>query len=295
MKLNPIFTLKTVSLITISALGTAYAHQKDPNHVWLDYSSFEYVLKTYVNEQGMVKYAELKGDREDLDQFLSDISGLSRVEYDTWPAKEKIAFWINAYNAQTLKAIVDHYPIEPSGFKSLLYPKNSIRQIPGLWNRLHFSVVQGSVTLSKIEHKILRKQFAEPKIHFALVCASMGCPSLRNEPYVAYRLEEQLNDQVSKLMDDPDKFRMNTDKKIIEISPIFEWFSEDFFVWSDQKRVSGYSKSEWAVYLFLEKYLPEDHIYFDSPEGYTIDFLDYDWSLNELVVSDLIEDKPSEY
>src|SRR3990172_4988462 len=116
------------------------------------YENYAHVLRTYIDDRGMVDYKNLQQGRD----------------------KKRIAFWINSYNALTLEAILNHYPIRPSVLKSLVYPQNSIRQIPGVWDELQFSVVGRAVTLNQIEHEFLRKEFNEPRIHFALVCASKG-------------------------------------------------------------------------------------------------------------------------
>ena len=129
------------------------------------YEVYAAVLQKYVNEQGLVHYQGLKADGAGLDAFASTLETLDPKIHDQWMDKEKLAFWLNAYNALTLKAIVTHYPIQPAFLASLRFPKNSIRQIPGVWDQLRFGVMGRQLTLDDIEHEILRKQFNEPRIH----------------------------------------------------------------------------------------------------------------------------------
>jgi len=133
------------------------------------YEGYAEALASYVDDRGMVNYEELKAHPEKLTAFLEQVGRLDGKVYDGWAEKAKIAFWINMYNALTLEAIIDHYPIEASWKKSLLYPKNSIRQISGVWDKLKFTVMGDKMTLDDIEHQNLRRKFNEPRIHMALV------------------------------------------------------------------------------------------------------------------------------
>lgn len=246
------------------------------------YDDYAFVLRTYVDDHGMVNYRGLKEHRDKLDAFAVTIAALDPEVYARWSEKEKIAFWINAYNALTLEAIVAHYPITPSLTASLLFPKNSIRQIPGVWDELHFDVMGRKMTLDEIEHETLRAKFNEPRIHLALVCAAMGCPPLRNEPYVGDRLDDQLDDQARKFLANPQKFRLDRQGNTVYLSSIFKWFGEDFVrTYGTNERFTGYGETERAVLNFISRYL-------DAGEGddltaarYRIKYLDYDWSLNE--------------
>lgn len=140
----------------------------------ITFESYASVLKTHVNEKGMVNYRALQANKTPLDAFAASLGALEPQAYESLKDTEKIALLINAYNALTLEAILSNYPIKPSLTGSVLYPKNSIRQIPGVWDKLEFQLFGNAMTLDGIEHQILRKQFAEPRIHLALVCASMA-------------------------------------------------------------------------------------------------------------------------
>ena len=238
------------------------------------YDDYAVVLKNYVDDIGMVNYKKLKDNPAKLNSFVAALAELNPDSYGNWTEKEKIAFWLNAYNAFTLKAIIDNYPIKPNFFKSMHYPKNSIRQISGVWGKITFKVMGKKYTLKHIEHKILRKKFKEPRIHIAMVCAAMGCPSLRNEPYTGKKLSEQLDDQSRKFLANPTKFRFDPKKRMLHISSIFKWFGEDF--------VKAKAGKDAAILEFVSSYLDKDNAYFDpSKKAISIKYLDYDWSLNE--------------
>jgi hypothetical protein len=200
-----------------------------------------------------------------------------------WPEADPIAFWINAYNALTLKTIIDHYPIQSSWWTSRFYPKNRIRQIDGVWDKLKFGVIGKEMTLDEIEHQVLRKKFHEPRIHMALVCAAMGCPPLRNEPYEGTKLDAQLGDQARKFLHNPAKFSINAGKRQVEVSPIFKWFGEDFVpAYGGSADFFRHSKKESAFLNFIAQYAPEaDAKYLRSGTDYSVSHKGYDWSLNE--------------
>ncbi len=255
------------------------ARASDPAFSYADYAA---ALKTYVDDQGWVNYQRLKQNSQQLDAFASALGRLDSRLYDSWSEKQKIAFWINAYNALTLEAIITHYPIKPSFTTSLVFPKNSIRQIPGVWDELTFEVMGRKVTLDEIEHKILRAQFNEPRIHMALVCAAAGCPPLRNEPYSGEHLDHQLDDQTRRFLSNPRKFHIDRAGGRVSLSSIFKWFGEDFVkTYATDEKFAGHKPSERAVLNFISRYVEAaDREYLVSAR-YKITYLDYDWSLNE--------------
>lgn len=223
------------------------------------YSDWGNVLENYT-EDGYVDYGALQKFPKALDAYLENVQKLEPGEYEKWSTNEKISFWINAYNAFTVQTIVDHYP------------KKSIKHIPNVWDEKRFAALGQKWSLNQIEHKILRKEFSEPRIHFALVCASLGCPTLRGEPYTASNLNSQLDSQVRDFLADTDKARYDERTDTLRLSPIFKWFREDF------------DKAGGVLSFILAKnkhYLPPDM------EGKVnlktkISWLSYDWSLNDI-------------
>jgi hypothetical protein len=270
----------TVLLVSVWILpGISYT---EDNSRTFDYEDYALVLKTYVDDRGMVDYGNLKAHRDQLDAFAERLEKLEPASYEGWIAQQKIAFWLNAYNGLTLVAIIDNYPIRPSFFRSRLYPKNSIRQIGGVWDKLQFPVMGMKITLDEIEHKILRKEFNEPRIHMALVCAAMGCPPLRNKPYTGKRLVEQLDDQTQRFLKNPRKFRVDREDRRIYLSSIFRWFGKDFIpAYGTDQEFSGYRKTERALLNFVSDYLDEETRDYLVSEKLSVKYLDYDWSLNE--------------
>ena len=243
------------------------------------YSQYEDVLQKFVDDEGAVDYANLKKDRASLDAACSFFANSDKALYDSWSEKDRMAFWLNAYNAFTLKLIVDNYPIKPSTGKTK-YPANSIRQIPGAWEQVKFKALGREVTLDEIEHKILRVEFHDPRIHMALVCAAMSCPKLRREPYQVDKLDGQLDDQAREFLSDLRKFHIDREANEVWVSPIFDWFVDDFLPDATKKYPRQVAQQK-SLTAFASKYIsPEDAAYLESGK-YVVKYFEYDWTLNE--------------
>ena len=253
------------------------------------HDAFARVLEQYVNGEGRVDYEGLNNDRVTLETYTSALNSLDRKVYEGWSEEAKLAFWMNAYNALTLELIIDRYPIESSFFRSVVFPKNSIRQIPGAWNKIKFPVMGDELTLDDIEHEVIRKQFDEPRIHMALVCAAISCPTLRNEPYLAERLAEQLDDQSRRFVMDAAKFKIDREKGVVRLSSIFKWYGSDFVGKYGYKEngpsfMARYGYEKGAVLNFAAGYLGAENQNFLTDESYKVKYLDYDWTLNDQAV-----------
>ncbi|MEM7757415.1 MAG: DUF547 domain-containing protein [Cyanobacteria bacterium P01_A01_bin.40] len=235
-----------------------------------DYQDFGDVLQTYVNDQGLVDYAGLQANREQLDRFNQSLGDVTAETYASWSEAEQIAFLTNAYNAFTLQSIIDQNPL-----------KDSIRDISGVWNRRKFTLAGEQRTLNNIEHDILRKEFNEPRIHVALVCAAMSCPPLRNEPYFPETLDAQLNDQTIKFAASPHGFSLDTQDKRVYISSIFKWYGQDFEPSYGTKTKFNGNDKQRAVLNYLSPVLKSETQTFLNQEDYKVKYLDYDWSLNK--------------
>ena len=273
-KIHLIFSL--FFLFLSLQLGTGEADKK--------FSSEKYynVLKTYVDEKGKVNYRELKENTEELKIFLDKLGKMEPEKYQSLSDEEKISFWINAYNALTLKVILDHYPFAESSFRTRKYPRNSIRQISGVWNKIKFPVMGKEITLDYIEHKILRQEFQEPRIHMALVGAARGCPPLRQEPFQAETLNDQLNDQTRRFLSEENNFLINKKQQLVYLSAIFKWYGKDFI--GHYEPLTGFKKRnrrQRAVLYFISLHLREADREFLEQGSYRIKYLDYDWALNE--------------
>ncbi len=234
------------------------------------------LLKTYA-KKGRVNYQQLIAkDLAKLTKYLNLLAGVTETEIKNWSRQEKLAYWINAYNACTFKAITDNYPIKARGMARLRFPTNSIRQIPGVWDKLKFKAGGQNLTLNQIEHEKLRAQLKEPRIHFALVCASVGCPDLRNEAYTADRIEEQLEDGAKRFVRDPTKVRIDRKAGKLYLSQILKWFGNDF---KDYKAVAGYGKQQGIV-SFVTQYSQPTSTDAIKATKLKVAWLDYDWTLN---------------
>jgi hypothetical protein len=279
-------TVLAVALALSMACGTRPEEPAEPIEPLLpgefSYEPFASTLLDHVTMRDMVDYAGLSGNRADLDTFVASLATLDPAVYDGWDPDEQIAFWINAYNALTLRAVVDHYPIQPSWFRSFLYPEDSIRQIPGVWTDLRFDILGKKRTLDEIEHEILRRRFDEPRIHMALVCAAKGCPPLRWEPYTGEKLDGQLEDQTVRFLGRDENFVLDREGGRIGLSEVFRWFGDDFVsVYEPRHDFEGRDPGERAALNFVALHLEGPDREFLKDGDYEVDYLDYDWSLND--------------
>lgn len=249
----------------------------------LDHAAYDSILKDYSSD-GLVDYRSLKQDSTRLLGYLNALKDSSALHYDTWDRQTQMAFWINAYNAVTMYAIITNYPIQYGGLIARLrFPKSSIRQIKRVWATPYFELAGRSRSLDEIEHGILRGTFDDPRIHFALVCASIGCPVLRREAYAGERLESQLEDDTRRFIEDTAKVRLDREGNNLYVSSIFDWYAEDFRSDAPPAWLEPYDKKYRGFMAFLVEYLDEDvkeHIGREQPR---IEFLEYDWSLNDMV------------
>ncbi len=277
----PLAASAAALLCLMFAVGGGLQAAQEAREDGFSYENYARALR-YVNDQAMVDYRKLKADRSDLDAFVRELADLDPRAYAEWDDKAKIAFWINAYNALTLKVIIDHYPIQPTWPARWRFPHNSIRQIEGVWDEIEFSVMGKDMTLDQIEHDTLRKDFNEPRIHMALVCAAMGCPPLRNEPYRGDKLDEQFADQASRFFGNPKKFRVDRAKGDVSLSPIFKWFGEDFEeTYENKGPIRRRKDTEQAVLNYAVQFLDRRDAEYLRTADYDVEYLDYDWSLNE--------------
>lgn len=228
-----------------------------------EHAAWTSILSRFVRD-GEVDYAGLKASAaRDLGRYLSSLGAVGRADYQRWTREQKLAFWINAYNAATVKLILDNYPI------------SSIRKIgllPGAAFRLPVLTVpaygESELSLNDIENKILRAEFHEQRIHFAIVCASKSCPKLQSEAYRASDLDAQLEESAREFARDPTKNRYDASSRELQLSSIFKWFREDF------ETASGSLPAFFARFVepATAKALKDGKV--------KLEFLDYDWTLN---------------
>ena len=242
---------------------------------------FDELLRDHV-VGGRVNYSEIAEDRSGLDRYLEELAGVAEGELNKWSRSQQLAFWINAYNALAIDAVVENYPLKRRGIKGLAFPSSSIWQVPGVWKKRKRSIAGQERALDDIEHGIIRPTFAEPRIHVALVCAAVSCPELRSEAYVASRLEAQLENQLKSFLLDPDKgVRVDSSRRKIFISSIFKWFPEDFVLPpAFMGELAGKTKQAGVVRFLAEHATGETRDALTSP-GFSVGYLKYDWTLND--------------
>ena len=234
-----------------------------------DHSLFDELLKEHVTKEGDVNYQGFLADQAQLDQYLELLSN-NPPNKKTWSEEEQLAYWINAYNAFTVKLILNHYPV-----KSIKDIKKGIPFVNGVWDIEFFKIGGKEMNLNEIEHGIIREEFEEPRIHFAVNCASFSCPHLRNEAFVAERLDEQLTDQTRVFLADTRKNKIENSDKIY-LSKIFQWYSTDFTNKGFFSRLFGGKGRTENLINYIQPFVEES-----LNKDTEIEFLDYNWNLNE--------------
>jgi hypothetical protein len=212
----------------------------------IEHTHWNALLYKYVSKDGKVNYKGFKQDEKALQDYLEILK--KNTPSESWTKNEKLAYWINAYNAFTVRLILDHYPVK------------SIKNIKDPWGKEFIVIGGNNYSLEDIEHKILRKM-NEPRIHFAINCASYSCPNLLNQAYTSENLEHQLDLAAKLFVNDTSKNFIS--KNSVEISKIFDWFSSDF-------------KKYGSIIDFLNRY---STIKIDS--NAKIKYKSYNWNLNE--------------
>lgn len=217
-------------------------------------------------------YAAFKRDRAALKTYLEALSAVKKARFDHWDSESQRAFLINAYNAYTVELILTEYP-----------DVESIRDLGGLitsaWKKRFVPLLGAQRHLDEVEHGLLRgaENFNEPRIHFALNCASVGCPALRPEAYLGADLDAQLEDQTRRFLSDRTRNRIDRARHVLQLSKIFAWYGGDF--------AKGYGGAD-RLETFVLRYAAALGVSVLDAEAiqageYEIEFLEYDWSLND--------------
>ncbi len=233
-----------------------------------DHGRFDAALDAFVDARGRVDYAGLKRSGA-LDPYLASLDAATP---EAMPPAERLAFWINVYNAWTLRLILDHYPVRSIKRITPARLPGLTLYLPKLNSPWEYRIVRAGgrrLTLNEVEHGILRKTFGEPRIHFALVCAARSCPKLRREAFTGARLDAQLDDQARDFLHDPAKNRIPDAPGLIRLSPIFRWFRRDF------------ARDDRGLQAFLAPYFDGDVRNRLLRGAYRVRYLRYDWRLNE--------------
>jgi hypothetical protein len=224
----------------------------------MNFEPWNELLKTYVNDRGRVNYQRWKQEQPNA---ISD--WIASLNWNDPSPDEQLSLWINLYNAFVIEKILDRYPIASIQPKILGIP-NWIAFFYFFLNRDR-TVFNQQFSLAQIENERLRKQFQDPRIHFTIVCASIGCPLLRNEAYFPDRVQQQLEEDAARFIQNPEKVRYDSQQNVLHCSKIFKWYRQDFSVPIPQY-IDQYSEQRIAL----------------NP---TIKYLEYDWNLNQAATS----------
>jgi hypothetical protein len=214
-----------------------------------DYKAYDAFLQKYVSAKGNVNYKKIKANKSELEKLVKQFQG--SIPQKTWSKNEQLAYWINAYNLFTIKLIVDNYPI-----KKITDLDNG-----KTWDVKRIKIGGQYYSLNQIENEIIRPTFQDARIHFALNCAAKSCPPLYNKAFVAANLETQLEQRTKTFINSKSNI---LSEKGLKISKIFDWYGSDFTTKNN------------TIQSFFSKY-SSLRIQKDAK----IEFLEYDWSLNE--------------
>lgn len=247
-----------------------------------DYSTYERLLSTRVDENGLVDYSALQSNHADLDLFYQQIAAYSPDSHPYLFSDEnaRLAYWINSYNLTTIKGVLHNYPItsvEEVAPPLLLFffPSKS-----GFFFFQRFTYGGVETSLYNLENSIIRKRFADPRYHFALNCASSSCPRLPRVPFYPDRLDEQLEAEAEEFIKSSANVRYDRHRKTLHLSAIFDWYEKDFVNWLELIAPG----QNLTIVDYVLGYLDEETAASISRDRQTlrIQYLPYDWRLNDL-------------
>lgn len=262
---------RAIAALTLT-LTAATAFAFDHSHAAWTAMLKKNVVLLQGGNASQLRYAGVLAERKTLKAYLDHLSAVNESEYRSWTKAQQLAFLINAYNAFTVELILGKYP-DLASLKDL----GSLFQSP--WKRRFFSLFGSERSLDDLEHGMVRAPgaFDEPRIHIALVCASIGCPMLRNEAYTAERLETQLEDGMRRFFSDRTRNRYDAAGNTLLVSKLFDWYGGDF-----EQGHAGFGSLAATFAKYAERLAdtPEAQARIHSGD-YRLEFLDYDWKLND--------------
>ncbi len=233
------------------------AYEVRPDGPSFDHTAFDRLLEKHVRSGGWVDYKGIREDEAKLDEYIAAVAD---APFERMGRNEKLALLINAYNAFTIRLILDHWPVD------------SIKDIPSdkRWEDSRWEIGAHTWSLNEIEHEQIRPKFKDARIHFALVCAAVGCPPLREEAYQADRIDAQLQDQAEYVHSHGRWFRFDPGSGVVKLTKVYSWYRGDF------EHLGG------SVLDYAAQYAPELRRTLEEGRRPTIEWLPYDWSLNSV-------------
>lgn len=274
--ISPIVIVVAALVATMPTRAQNYSPPPELEAIHVPYDA---VLDANVRD-GLVYYRALQQGRSSLNRYLGMLAGTSADEIAKWNKPRQMAFWINAYNALVLNTVVTHYPIRGT---SKQYPSNSIRQIPGAFETIKHSVGGRSLTLDQIETTVLAG-YNDPRVFVALGRGAVGSGRLRSEAYSGPRLEQQLAQLSQQFATIPHYVRIDQMGGKVSVSPIVSWRAPAFIAAYADKSLELPKRTpiELAVVGFIRPYLLQAEEAFIKTNTWQLDYLDFDWRLNDL-------------
>ena len=268
----------TLLLVTL-ALGLARAQDPPPVVVDALHKPFDEILDIYVRD-GLVYYRALKSERGKFDRYLQSLAETSAETVSSWTPERQLAFWINTYNAFVLRTVIDRYPIRG---KAPEYPSNSIRQIPGAFERTSHRAGGRSFTLDALERDVIAS-FGDPRALLALSRGAMGGGRLKSEAYTSLRVDAQLATMTSELVTRRELVFVDIPSGRLSVNPMFSWREAAFAKLADKAAPVYASRSplERAVLALIDPLLVPNETEFLRKNTFQMVFHDFDWSLNDL-------------
>jgi hypothetical protein len=273
-RVNPkiLSCLLAVILTMSSTIAEAFDHQ---------HRMFNQVLGNVVQlsldkKQTRVDYGLLNEQPEQLNQYLVAVSSVKQSEYALWTGDEQLSFLINAYNGFTLQLINQNYAKFQNGKVESIKDLGSFFSSP--WKQAFFTLLDEKHSLDDIEHNMIRVWFQRPRIHAALVCAAVSCPPLRDQAFVADKLNQQLDDQMRQFLSDDQRNTINLGDNRVDLSSIFKWYGEDF-----EKGQQGFTSLKDLIKMYQTDIANDpQQLTWLQQQDFSIRYLDYDWRLNDI-------------
>jgi len=278
--------MKSAALIVVIALASSLAPSaatvQDPKPPAVDalHRPFDEILDIYVRD-GLVYYYALRQERGRFDRYVQALGDVGADTIKGWPRERQLAYWINAYNAFVLRTVIDSYPIRG---RSADYPANSIRQIPGAFERKTFRAGGRMLTLDAIEKDVIA-EFGDARALLALARGAMGGPRLKSEAFTADRLDSQLDTMAGELVTRRDMVFVDISNEVLSVNPLFSWREAQFSQSLASRAPAIYasrSPLEKAVLALIDSQLVRSEAEFLRKNTFRMVFHDFDWKLNDL-------------
>ena len=274
-----VFTIPVIALVLGCATFASARAQQSPSTVEAIHRPFDQVLDLYVRD-GQVYYKALQSERMRLDRYVSSLN-VPAATYEEWSSPQRQAFWVNAYNALVLQTVINRYPIRG---KAAEYPANSIRQIPGAFDKTKHRLAGRSLTLDEIEKDVLA-EFKDPRLYLALGRGAVGSGRLRSEAFSGDRLDKQLDAVAADFMMHDQMIKIDRSAGTVSVTPIISWREAEFVAAYDKGSTGVHAQRspiERAIIAFIQPRLLPLEREFVQENGFRVAFHPFDWRLNDL-------------